>query len=119
MPLKTIRLELARTREFPEGNSDYGYQFVAPLDAQGHFDVDEWRANRDRCTVHRFWRGEDDQHGTLIHRGQRWAFHYEDGDDEDEEPIFRFDRHSFAQGEYVSITEHDGEQRTFRVVSVR
>jgi hypothetical protein len=28
------------------------------------------------------------------------------------------DRHSFAPGEYVSITEHDGVTRPFRVVSV-
>ena len=119
MALKKIRLELARTREHPEGSSEHGYEFVAPLDAEGHFDVDEWRANRDKCLVHRFWRGEDDEHGTLIHRGQRWAFHYEEGDDEDDEPIFRFDRHTFVQGEYVTITEHDGEQRTFRIASVR
>ena len=119
MPLKKIRLELARTREYPVGSDEHGYEFVAPLDAQGHFDVNEWRTSRDKCTVHRFWRGEDDQRGRLIHRGQRWAFHYQDGDDEDEESIFRFDRHNFVQGEYVSITEHDGEQRTFRIVSVR
>jgi hypothetical protein len=28
---------------------------------------------------------------------------------------FGFDRHCFVEGEYVSITEHDGVQRTFRV----
>jgi hypothetical protein len=40
-------------------------------------------------------------------------------EEEGEEPIFRFDRHRFVEGEYASITEHDGVQRTFRVVSVR
>jgi hypothetical protein len=39
-------------------------------------------------------------------------------DEEDEEPIFRFDRHRFVTGEYVSITEHDEVQRTFRVTEV-
>jgi len=120
LPLRKIRLELARTPDHPDGSGEHGYEFTAPLDAEGRFDADEWRASRDKCTVHRFWRGEDDQHGRLIHRGTRWAFHY-DGDDEDEgdEPIFRFDRHTFTQGEYVSITEHDGEMRTFRVVRVQ
>jgi hypothetical protein len=39
-------------------------------------------------------------------------------DEEEEEPIFRFDRHRFAIGDYVSVTEHDGVQRTFRVAEV-
>ena len=52
------------------------------------------------------------------HRGRDWAFHYDGMGDEEEEPIFRFDRHRFVVGEYVSITEHDGVQRTFRVAKV-
>ena len=35
MPLKKIILELARTPEFPNGSSTHGYEFVAPLDADG------------------------------------------------------------------------------------
>jgi hypothetical protein len=38
--------------------------------------------------------------------------------EDDGEPIFRFDRHRFAVGEYVSITEHDRVQRTFQVAEV-
>lgn len=119
LPLRKIRLELARTPDHPDGSSEHGYEFTAPLDAEGHFDADEWRAGREKCKVRRFWRGEDDQHGRLIHRGARWAFHYDEEEDEGDEPIFRFDRHTFKQGEYVSITEHDGEMRTFRVVRVQ
>jgi hypothetical protein len=37
---------------------------------------------------------------------------------EDDEPGYRFDKHRFAPGEYVSLKEHDGEMRTFRIVSV-
>jgi hypothetical protein len=46
------------------------------------------------------------------------VFSYEIGE-QDDEPIFRFDRHAFVEGEYVSITEHDGVTRPFRVASVR
>ena len=54
----------------------------------------------------------------LIHRRDgKWAFSYQPGDDDDE-PIFRFDTHRFVAGEYVSITEHDGIQRPFKVVKV-
>ena len=70
------------------------------------------------CTVRRFWAGMPDEHGTLIHRRNgSWAFSYEPGDDDDE-PIFRFDRHLFTTGEYVTVTEHDGVSRPFRVVAV-
>lgn len=119
MSLRKIRLELARTAEHPEGSAEYGYEFKAPLTEDGHFDEAAWRASKDACTVHRFWRGEDDQFGRLVHRGNRWLFDYDDADADDDEPIFRFDRHLFREGEYISITEHDGRQRTFRVVSVR
>ena len=35
MPLKRIRIELARDHDFPDGNRNCGYEFVAPLDAEG------------------------------------------------------------------------------------
>lgn len=119
MPLKKIRLELARTPEFPEGSDIRGYEFVAPLTADGHLASEEWQRVRDACTVRRFWAAEEEQHGHLIHRGNRWAFHYEGDEAVEDEPIFRFDRHTFIEGEYVSVTEYDGVQRTFRIVSIR
>ena len=118
MALRSIRLELARTADFPEGSAERGYQFVAPLTDDGHLAARDWAARRDACTVHRFWAGEDDAYGRLVHhRGHHWAFHYDDMSDA-EEPIFRLDRHRFVAGEYVSITEHDGVERTFRVAEV-
>jgi hypothetical protein len=116
MALKRIRLELARNAEFPDGSAHHGYGFVAPLTDDGHLDLDGWKANREACTVRRFWAGAEDEHGHLVHHGGHvWAFQYAGTSDDDEEPIFRFDRHRFVPGEYVSITEHDGVQRTFRV----
>ena len=38
---------------------------------------------------------------------------------EKDEPIFRFGEHVFNEGEYVTITEHDGVARPFRVVWVK
>lgn len=122
MPLKTIQLELARNAEFPEGSALRGYEFRAPLIGNGTLDHEAWRDLKEKCTVRRFWNGEPDENGLLVHtRGQRWMFRYDHpGEDDDhDDPIFRFDRHHFVEGEYVSITEHDGELRTFRVVSVR
>lgn len=118
MTLKHIRLELARTKEFPEGNSNCGYEFVAPLKAGGDLDAAGWKNNREKCTVRRFWNGGE-ENGLLIHGpGGRWMFSYAPGEDDDE-PIFKFDRHVMKAGEYVSITEHDGVMRPFRIASVR
>jgi hypothetical protein len=119
MALRRIRLELARNADYPDGSVHHGYAFVAPLTDDGHLDQDGWRHDRQHCTVRRFWAGEDDEHGRLVHhRSNHWAFHYAGMNEDDEEPIFRFDRHRFTLGEYVSVTEHDGTQRAFRIAEV-
>lgn len=116
--LKKVRLELARTKEFPGGNARCGYEFTAPLTADGRLDLDLYRQHKSACRVQRFWEGEKSEEGALLHLGKdRWVFSYAPGADDDE-PAFKFDRHSFAPGEYVSITEHDGVTRPFKVVSV-
>ena len=117
MGLKRIHLELARTFQFPDGNPACGYDFKAPLDANGRLDAGEWSRMKSACTVRRFWQRTDDAHGRLRHRRNRWVFSYRPGDDDDE-PIFRLDKHAFKVGEYVSVTEHDGITRPFRVVAV-
>lgn len=117
--LKKIRLELARTQQFPQGSPECGYVIVAPLDGKGHLDTEGWKADKDKCTVRRFWRNEDEQKGRLVHhKGNHWAIEYEN-EALDEEPIFRFDRHVFTEGEYISITEHDETEMPFKIVSVK
>ncbi|HUT50457.1 MAG TPA: hypothetical protein VM325_14040 [Alphaproteobacteria bacterium] len=118
MALKQIRLELARTKDFPDGSAKHGYEFVAPLDGEGHLDMAEWKEYGQACIVHRFWDREDDETGQLIHNRHGWAFSYEPGE-EDDEPIFRFDKHNFVEGEYISVTEHDGVTRPFKVAWIR
>jgi hypothetical protein len=119
MTMKRIKLELARDHEFPEGSRERGYEFAAPLDENGHIVHDEWKKQRERCRVIRFWPGEDREVGRLVHRGGGWAFDYDPKSTDDDAPGFKFDRHRFVPGEYVSIKEHDGVLRTFRVVQVR
>jgi hypothetical protein len=121
--LKRIRLNLARSKEFPSGSSRHGYEFVAPLDAKGHIDAELWRKHRDHCRVRRFWEGEPDEVGRLVHRPggaghARWVFDYENVAEEDDEAGYRFGAHAFMPGEYVSIRDEDGEMHTFQVVSV-
>jgi len=116
--LRKVRLELARTKDYPEGNPRCGYEFTAPLTKDGHLDLELYRQSKSACRVHRFWEGQKAEAGALLHLGKdRWVFSYAPGADDDE-PAFKFDRHSFVAGEYVSITEHDGVTRPFQVVSV-
>jgi hypothetical protein len=119
---KRIRLNLARSKEFPNGSSHHGYEFVAPLDADGHIDTAQWRTNHQACKVTRFWQGDDDQTGQLVHKpgGQehaRWVFDYDRSRTDDDEAGYRFGAHTFAAGEYVTINDQH-QPHTFRVVSV-
>ncbi len=121
MTLSIIRLELARDPTHPSGSAGHGYEFVAPLDAEGRIDAEAWRKARERCRVRRFWQGDPDEMGHLVHRrGGSWAFHYDvAGDPGEDEPGYKFDAHAFKPGEYVSLREADGALMTFQVTSVR
>jgi len=121
--LRRVRLNLARSKEFPEGSREHGYDFVAPLTDDGHLDTALWKQSRERCAVRRFWKGEADEHGLLVHRaggpdGATWTFDYDPNADDDDEAGFRFGDHAFQIGEYVSIRDEDGELLTYRVTSV-
>lgn len=119
MALKHIRIELARDHDFPNGSSERGYEFVAPLDAEGRLIADEWHDVRDRCRVKRFWAHEQPQIGHLVRRrGGSWAFDYDPSRTSDDEPGFKLDQHRLAPGEYVSFKEQDGKLRTFIVTAV-
>jgi hypothetical protein len=115
---------LARTADFPEGSAARGYEIVAPLDAQGHLDAKAWRKERARCRLRRFWAGEPDRIGQLVHRpggsgGATWTFDYGDRAGEDaEEEGYHLNTHRFLIGEYVSIREQGGEPIPFKVASV-
>jgi hypothetical protein len=107
--LSKIRLELARTREHPEGASNIGYEFAAPLTEAGKIDPTAWEKNREHCRVVRFRPGEEDDIGHLVRKpGGSWAFHYDiHSDEEDDESGYRFGDHVFRSGEYVSVREDD------------
>jgi hypothetical protein len=94
-----------------------------PLDANGRIDPDLWRRYREHCGVRRYWEGENDEFGRLVHRPGSaqpacWLFDYDETTQDDDEAGYRFGDHVFRNGEYVSIRGEDGEMHTFRVVSV-
>lgn len=120
--LKRVRLNLARSKEFPTGSATHGYEFVAPLHADGRIDAELWRKYREHCGVRRFW-GADEEMGRLVHKPggaehARWIFDYDETAEDDDEAGYRFGDHRFRPGEYVSVRDEAGEMHTFQVASV-
>ena len=119
MSLFHIRLEMARNKDFPDGNPNRGYDIVAPLDGDGHLDKEAWKRAPNSALVTRFWDGERAALGKLVHHKNGWAFDYDPGDDDDDEVGFRLGSHLFKPGEYVSIHDHgEDELHTFIVKTV-
>lgn len=119
MTLMNIRLELGRTTQFPDGDPAHGYEFIAPLDRHGHLDAEEWDLHKMQCAVRRFRPGQTDRRGMLRHVGRGWRFDYLPQDTRDDEPFLKLDRHVIAPGLYVTVTEEDGAQRPFKIVTVK
>jgi hypothetical protein len=122
--LHHITLHLARSKAFPEGSIRHGYEITAPLNEKGMLDQDEWASKRTQCRVKRFWAGEPDRNGVLIHRqggsgGATWMIDYDQDRPGDEESGYRLNQHRFAPGEYVTIQDEDEKPYTFEVKAVR
>jgi hypothetical protein len=115
-------LHLARSKDHPAGSAVHGYELVAPITPAGHIDTAAWKAQRERCRVRRFWQGEADQEGVLVHKPggsehARWVFDYDRNREDDDETGYRFGAHRFVPGEYLTLRER-GNDHTFKIVSV-
>lgn len=117
MHWKTVRLELARTPQYPQGSASRAYILHLPLGEDGLIEEAEVRAAPVRATVRRFWPNEPDLAGYVIRTPKGWAFSYEPGE-EDDEAIFHLETHPIRLGEYVTLTEPDGQRLPFRVANV-
>jgi len=118
MSWNRVRLELARSHEFPEGSHRHGYEMVLPLAPDGRVDEKALAAAREIATVHRFWEGEGDAVGRIERVDGEWWISYSGGTAEDE-PLHRFPAHRFRVGEYVSVRKAEGAEHAFKVVAVR
>ncbi len=121
--LQHITLNLAREPDFPEGSAECGYDIVAPLDSAGHLDHEAWHKAKAECRVRRFWAGEDDRSGLLVHQaggahGATWRIDYGSKEAE-EESGYRLDSHHFAANEYVTIRDSEGHPHTFKIMEIR
>lgn len=114
MNWKYVRLELARTPDFPEGSASRSYLLRLPLREDGLIDETSVRAAPGQATVRRHWPSEPDRIGHVVPTPHGWAFSYEPGE-EDDEAVFHLGTHAIRMGEYVTLTEPDGRRLPFKV----
>jgi hypothetical protein len=117
MNWKMIRLELARTKDFPEGSVSRAYLLRLPLREDGLIDEGTLRKMPARATVRRFWPNQPDMSGYVIRTPQGWGFSYEPGE-EDDENVYHLETHPIRPGEYITLTEPDGQRLPFRVAGL-
>jgi hypothetical protein len=120
MGLSRIVLRLARNpgTEFSGGDDNRGYTLTAPLSEDGKLDEAAFDSAADQCVVRRFVTDEDTVDGKLARGSDGWFFDYDDTDTEDDQPGYRLGDHRFVVGEYVTISDEDGEPMTYKVVEV-
>lgn len=116
MTWKIIRLELARTPEYPEGSSAHAYVLRLPIDDNGMLEKHILLDPEQEPVVRRFWPGEADREGVVIPKGRGWVFSYAPGETDDE-ALFHLENHPIAVGQYLTITEANGEKLPFKVTS--
>lgn len=117
MNWNNIRLELARTKEFPHGSASRAFLLRLPLDEQGLIEERSVEAAPARATVRRFWPNEPDRSGYVIRTDGGWALSCGLGDDD--EALLHLDAHPLRLGEQVTLTGPGGARLPFRVASIR
>ena len=110
-----IKLELARTDEFPTGSPSRAYLIRLPLDAGGMIDEAARAGDNARATVRRFWPNEPDQFGYVQKSKNGWVFSYAVGEVDDEN-FSQLENQPIRAGEYLTLTEANGTHYPFHVV---
>ena len=114
MRWKNVRLELARTQDFPNGSAGRAYLLRVPLDDVGEIDEGTIVHNPERATVRRHWPNEPDRNGHLVRMSGGWAFSYALGDGQGD-GIVHLEARPFRIGEQVMIVEPSGAKLPFKV----
>lgn len=116
MNWKTIRLELAGTREFPKGSAGRAFLLRLPLNEDGSIDEAEVAHRPSRATVRRFWASEPDSSGRIVRCPSGWECRC--GYRGKEHVAFHLPAQPFRLGERVIMTDDCGCELPFRVASM-
>ena len=114
--MKTIRLELARNTDNPDGNPGNAYELHAKLAPDGKIDFADM--DPQLMTFARFQPGQEIVHGQLVKtESGAWAFSYEAGEDDDEQ-IVGLENHELVPGNYLTVLQDGQHEHVYRVTSV-
>ena len=114
---KSIRVELAESRDYPRGSASRAYTLHLPLRLDGTVDEAVLRANPKTGGFQRFWPNEPDRSGFILPAGDGWALSFRPEPDSGERQVFPIVFGRLLPGDTVSIRK-SGRTRTFRVVDL-
>lgn len=116
MNWKSIRLELGRTRDFPNGSASRAYLLRLPLAPDGTIDEQAVAGKPEQATVRRMWPSQPDVSGHLTRLGERWAFIA--GRSGNQKTLWsELDPHPIHEGALLTLREN-GLELPFRVAKL-
>lgn len=114
MNWKSIRLELGKTGEFPNGSASRAYLLRLPLTSEGAIDTTALDQRPDQATVRRLWPSEPDLSGHVVRLGDRLAFVAR------QNSIFsEMEPKALNEGALLTVVERGGRELPFRVAKLR
>ena len=122
MATVTVLLVLAAGPGFPEGSPEHRYEIELALDAGGRPDATAWAADPAPWRARRILPGAEAEQGDVQHDADHgWSIRFfgraAEGPDAPEAG-FDCGPDPVRPGEYVTVTEPDGSQFTYRVVGI-
>ena len=112
-----IRLELARSKDYPEGSASRAYLLRLPLEPNGLIDEGALREAPAQAIARRCWPDEPEVAGYVVASNGGYAFSDEPAGHPDGH-VFRLDSHPIRIGENILLTDPTGGKLPFRVASV-
>jgi hypothetical protein len=112
--LYQVVLELAHSREYPNGSRACGYELQLPLTVDQQLDYCACRQHRHRDLICRFW-SKEERRGELKCDQRGWFFAFGHGEATEAQILGRT---RFVAGEWIPIRGSDGQTGHFRVVEV-
>lgn len=112
---KCIRLELARTADFPTGSVSRAYLIRLPLSEDDTVNTAAVLKAPNQATARRHWSCEPDEIGLIAPVRGGWAMRCSGRPDR----LFDLDHSPIREGQEVTVVEPDGSALPFRIAAVR
>ena len=112
---KNIRLELARSPEFPTGSVSRAYLLRLPLDDNDLVDEGAFLKSPPLATIRRHWSSDPDEIGLVEKADGAWAMRCNGTPAR----MLRLDGRRIRLGQEVTVIEPDGAVLPFWIASIR